>query len=179
MKFLKRQKKTLATAKNNAVATYKRSALFLLWIAILSFVGNFVGIFQNPPYFSLGLASESIIFWNFIGKVDTWLIISIVLGLSFIMSALFIILAVFAHRAKIVVFITGIALYLIDFMLIFTPLYNVVQETGANNFLSIFIHAFCLVFMFIGVYNYFIVLSIHKQMVEQKEKDATLEQNNE
>lgn len=172
MKFFKRQHKSLITAKNNAVTTYKRSALFLVWIAVLALVGNFMGIANDPPSFSFGFASLTALFWSLFtnGLISGPSYILTVLLISFLVGGLFITLGFFAHRAKIIPFTIGFVLYLLDFIVLFTPLYNRVQEGNTNYLITIVIHVFCLIYMIIGLFNYYQVINLSRQISQKVEE---------
>ena len=159
-------KLTYQEEHNKAYNAFKKASRIGIWAGVLCVIGLLTAIAQQSQIgmFNLFLCFGSVDFIiclflsNSLLTATPWFyILSFLIAIS--VSALFILLSVFASQGKKIPLILMVILYFID-MIFIIPMGLMGLESTGNLWLSIGVHTVIIVFMFIALYEYFNIIKI-------------------
>ena len=112
----------LQAALAELIRRMKNGANNFYWIAALSVINSFVFQFGGSSYFVVGLASTLIVDTVFVeianSAADSSMVVKVIgLAISIFISGIFALFGLFANRGKSWAFIVGMAVYVLDTLL--------------------------------------------------------------
>ncbi len=162
----KKTKKKLSDIEffNRSLNRYKKSVFFLFWAGIINFLAAVIGVIQSKgefwPSSGYALSFSSQIFINTLlySYFDPMIAIFIILIISMILGAFFVLCGIFSQKGYVIFFYLGSGLYLLDFIFLFfvyflipisRPIYN-----WTNFAFTLVMHCVILFFIGAGLYYY-------------------------
>ena len=174
------------TAHNKAVRLFQKTALFLMWGAILAVFSAIIGIIQNvsgslnelagtvlwpTSGFALGYSLEIYLAFVFLTHLDNVLAGFLIILVAIVLGTIFAFLGLFASRGYLWVLLLGLGLYSIDFVAIFFVYHlsglNVIYS-WTNYAFSIATHVIIFSACIVAIIEYYRVLDIEKRFKIQQ-----------
>lgn len=156
---MKKKTYTYAELHNRTVLNYRKVLSSFIFVAILNVLGIIMNVIRVDNGYFLSLISNVLIF-NLLSQTvsSRALFIFLSLLISFVFSAVFILIWLFAKNGNLKVLITGIVLYVADTTLLF------VFYLGERYlFPQLALHIIILIFLILSLVNYYHLLAIERK----------------
>jgi hypothetical protein len=169
---------------NKAFNAYKKSSQIGIWGGVLNVLGLLIAIAQisEMKFLNLFLCYGSTNFFIDLMMLNTSLAASpwfyiIGFAIAMALSAVFILLSVFASQGKKIPLILSVVLYFIDLCFVF-PLGLLGFENVGTLWLNVAVHVIILGFLFIALYQYVKIIKIAiKYGILKEEREENLNEN--
>lgn len=156
---MKKKTYTYAELHNKTLLNYRKVLSSFIFVAILNVLGIIMNVIRVDNGYFPSLISNVLIF-NFLSQVisSRALFIFLSLLISFVFSAVFILIWLFAKNGNFKVLITGIILYVADTTILF------VFYLGERYLLpQLALHIIILIFLILSLVNYYHLLAIERK----------------
>lgn len=177
-----RKEENYLTKRNKAVSQYQKSALFIMWGALLNIFSAIMGVIQSSSSsaftllngngwptsgFALGYSLNTFLSYLFLSSnLDMPVIILAIIGFAILLTAIFGVISFFSARGYLWVLLIGAGLYVLDFIGLFLVyhLSGVSQIYSLTNYIfSVVAHVIILGTIIFAIIMYYRVLSIERE----------------